>query len=299
MVNQAPGKILLTGTASVTGAVISIPAVCISSDSGRELRAWIAEEGPLEAHVSMSNFSKPIKARNVIATLKGRSDEKVVIGGHLDSWDLATGAIDNGIGSFAILDVARTFKALKIKPERTIQFVMFMGEEQGLLGSKHFVREAVRTGELAKIRYMMNLDMTNDPKGINAFGREEMAEFLKGIGDAVSKVDENYGNQYMSRAGLHSDHQPFMLEGIPVTTLSGSLAPNVLQCYHADCDRFDLVDKQQLESTVRISAMYLHALASAKKLPVQQLTQPQTRDYLIQQGLKQELILGKDWRWGE
>ncbi|GAB2765598.1 M28 family peptidase [Rhabdobacter roseus] len=299
MVNQAPGKILLTGTASVTGALIAIPAVCISSESGRELRAWMAEEGPLEAHVSMSNFSKPIKARNVIATLKGKSDEKVVIGGHLDSWDLATGAIDNGIGSFAILDIARTFKALKIKPERTIQFVMFMGEEQGLLGSKHFVREAVRTGQAAKIRYMLNLDMTNDPKGINAFGREEMADLFKEIGDAVSKIDENYGNQYMSRAGLHSDHQPFMLEGIPVASLSGSLAPNVLQCYHADCDNFDLVDKQQLENTVRIASMYLHALTSTKKLPVQQLTQPQTRDYLIQQGLKQELILGKDWRWGE
>lgn len=181
MVNQAPGKILLTGTASVTGQLIPIPAVCISSDSGRELRAWLKDEAPLQAHIDMRNFSQKIKARNVIATLKGRTDETIVVGGHLDSWDLATGAVDNGIGSFAVLDIARTFRTLKIKPRRTIQFVMFMGEEQGLLGSRHMVKELIRTGQINKLRYVMNLDMTNNPNGVNAFGRDEMADFLKGM----------------------------------------------------------------------------------------------------------------------
>ncbi|MPR33503.1 M28 family peptidase [Salmonirosea aquatica] len=297
MVNQAPGKILLTGTASVTGALIAIPAVCISNDSGRELRSWLKEEGPLEAHVNMRNFSKPIKARNVIATLKGKTDERVIVGGHLDSWDLATGAIDNGIGSFSVLDMARTFKALKIKPYRTIQFVMFMGEEQGLLGSKHMVKELARTGEISQVSYMMNLDMTNDPKGANAFGRADMEDFFQKIGAGIKKVDPSFENKLSNRAGLHSDHQPFMLEGVPVAGLSGSLSPSVLQCYHADCDRFDLVDKQQLENTVRIGSMYLYALANAKKLPAKRLDSMQTRDYLTTQGLKEELVLGQDWRW--
>lgn len=297
MVNQAPGRILLTGTASVTGDLIPIPAVSISNDSGRELRSWLKEEGPLQAHIDMRNFSRTIRARNVVATLKGKSSEKVIIGGHLDSWDLATGAIDNGIGSFAVLDIARTFKALRIKPDRTIQFVMFMGEEQGLLGSKHFVRELNRTGEAAKVRYMMNLDMTNNPKGINAFGRDDMSEFFQRVGTAIRKVDETYPNQYLNRAGLHSDHQPFMLDGIPVAGLSGSLSPSALQCYHADCDSFDLVDKQELENTVRIASMYLYTLASANTLPAKRLTTQQTRDYLIAQGLKQELVLGQEWRW--
>lgn len=297
MVNQAPGKILLTGTASVTGALIPIPAVCISNDSGRELRSWLKEEGPLEAHVNMRNFSKPIKARNVIATLKGKTDERVIVGGHLDSWDLATGAIDNGIGSFSVLDMARTFKSLKIKPLRTIQFVMFMGEEQGLLGSKHMVKELTRTGEIGRVSYMMNLDMTNDPKGANAFGRADMEEFFQKVGADIQKVDPTFENKFSNRAGLHSDHQPFMLEGVPVAGLSGTLSPSVLQCYHADCDNFDLVDKQQLENTVRIGSMYLYALANAKKLPAKRLDSMQTRDYLTTQGLKEELVIGQDWRW--
>jgi hypothetical protein len=297
MVNGAPGKILLTGTASVTGAIISIPAVCISSESGFEVRKWMKEEGPLQAHIDMHNTSKQIRARNVIATLKGKSDEKVIIGGHLDSWDLATGAIDNGIGSFAVMDIARTFKALKVRPERTIQFVLFMGEEQGLLGSKHFVSELKKSGEINKVSYMMNLDMTNDPKGVNAFGRDEMNGFFANVGNAIHSVDANFKNEIVNRAGLHSDHQPFMLEGVPIAGLSGHLDPNVLQCYHADCDDFSLVNKEQLETTVRIGSMYLFALANADAIAVKKLSDQKTRDFLISQGLKEELVIGQEWRW--
>lgn len=296
-VNQAPGKILLTGTASVTGSTIAIPAVCISSESGRELRAWIKEEGPLIAQIEMTNFTKTIKARNVIATLKGRTDQTIVIGGHLDSWDLATGAIDNGIGSFSILDIARTFKSLKLKSEYTIQFVMFMGEEQGLLGSKYFVQELRNTKEGQNVRFMINLDMTNDPSGINAYGHKSMEDFFQRVGTTIQKVDSTFKNQFISQASLHSDHQPFMLEGIPVAGFIGNLPPSVLKCYHADCDRFELVDKQQLENTVRIGSMYLYALANERKLPAKHLNSRQTRDYLISQGLQQELTLGQDWRW--
>ncbi len=298
MVNGAPGNILLTGTASVTGSIISIPAVCISNNSGSELRDWLGEEGPLEAQIEMHNLSKPIKARNVIATIRGKSDEKIIIGGHLDSWDLATGAIDNGIGSFAVMDIARTFKKLKVKPARTIQFVLFMGEEQGLLGSKYFVSQLKKTGEINKVAYMMNLDMTNDPKGINIFGRDEMAPFFKEISDAVVKVIPSYKNETGNRAGLHSDHQPFMLEGVPIAGLSGHLDREVLDCYHADCDNMNLVNKDQLENTVRIASMYLYALAQTSHIPVKKLSDQKTKEFLIGQGLKKELVIGQEWRWG-
>ncbi|HYK76403.1 MAG TPA: M28 family peptidase, partial [Daejeonella sp.] len=125
VINSVPGGVLLTGTASVTGKLISIPAVCIGYEDGFKLKEQLKSE-KLSAQISMTNFSGMIKARNVIATLKGKqlADEKIVVGGHLDSWDLSTGAIDNGIGSFSVLDMARTFSALKLKPQRTIEFVM-------------------------------------------------------------------------------------------------------------------------------------------------------------------------------
>ncbi|MGA0557133.1 M20/M25/M40 family metallo-hydrolase [Larkinella sp. VNQ87] len=301
MVNLVPGNVLLTGTASVTGKLIPIPSVCVSMESGHEIRQWMQEEKRLHALIDMTNVSRKIRARNVVATLKGSEfpDEKIIIGGHLDSWDLATGAIDNGIGSFSVLDIARTFKALKLKPKRTIEFVMFMGEEQGLLGSRSLVEELKKTGQLDKVRYVLNLDMTNDPSGLNAFGRSEMMPFLTEVGETIKQVEPAFQNTLTNQAGLHSDHQPFMMEGVPVVGMSGHLERNVLDCYHANCDNLNLVNKDQLKNTVRYSAMLLYALANADNLPTQRLDDTKTRDFLIAQGLRTPLQIANEWRWKE
>ena len=298
-VNQVPGNILLTGTASVTGSLIAIPAVNISKESGEEIRNWIKVDTDLHAVIDMRNVSKKIKARNVIATISGKSDERIIIGGHLDSWDLATGATDNGLGSFTILDIARAFKALKLKPKRTIDFVLFMGEEQGLLGSRQVVKDLVKTKQAEKVRFMMNLDMTNNVYGMSVGGRDELIPFFQSVGEQIKKVDAGFANTVSSRAGLHSDHQPFMLEGIPTGAPAGRLGPNVFGCYHANCDNFNLINRQEMVNGVRFSAMLLYALANANDLPAKKLDSYKTRDLLIAQGLKKELILGKDWKWEE
>ena len=300
MVNLVAGNVLLTGTASVTGKLIPIPSVCISLESAQSLRAWMQEEpGHLHAVIDMTNTSKKIRARNVVATIRGSKypDEKIIIGGHLDSWDLATGAIDNGIGSFAVMDIARTFRTLKLKPKRTIEFVLFMGEEQGLLGSRAMVEGLKKAGQLDKVRYMMNLDMTNDPTGLNAFGRTDMVSFLNTVGETMKRTEPAFGNQMQNQAGLHSDHQPFMLEGIPVVGMNGHLDRSVLDCYHADCDKINLVNADQLRNTVRYSAMLLYALADADDIPTRRQTDTQTRDYLVAQGLRTPLQIANEWRW--
>lgn len=298
-VNQVPGNVLLTGTASVTGSLIAIPAVNISKESGEEIRNWIKVDTDLHAIVDMRNVSKKIRTRNVIATLPGKSDERIIIGGHLDSWDLATGASDNGLGSFTIMDIARAFKALKLKPKRTIDFVLFMGEEQGLLGSRQVVKELIKTKQIDKVRFMMNLDMTNNVHGMSVGGRDELIPFFQSIGEQIKKVDGNFANTVSSRAGLHSDHQPFMLEGIPTGAPAGRLGANVFGCYHANCDNFNLINREEMVNGVRFSAMLLYALANANVLPAKKLDSFKTRDLLVAQGLKKELILGKDWKWGE
>lgn len=296
-INSAPGDILLTGTASVDGSLIAIPAVCISNQSGKEIRLWAQEESPMVAEIEMSNQSRKVQARNIIATMKGKSKETIVIGGHLDSWDLAQGAIDNGIGSFAVIDIARTFQKLNFKPEKTIEFVLFMGEEQGLLGSRHYVNELKRKKQLDQVAYMINLDMTNNPNGTIAYGRTEAETFLKNIGSIAAQIDTTYENKFNGAAGLHSDHQPFMLNGIPVMAFSGTLPPKALQCYHADCDYFDLVNKEEVEKTVRIASMYLYALSTSQHLPAKRLSPSETRDLMVNQGLKDALKLGNDWNW--
>ena len=302
MVCGVPGNVLITGTASVTGSLISIPAVCISRESGEELRQWLIDDKNLHAFIEMRNISKRIKARNVVATLKGGgyfTKEKIVIGGHLDSWDLATGATDNGLGAFSIIDIARTFKALKLKPKRTIEFVLFAGEEQGLLGSKHYVKNAVKTQQIDDIVFMYNLDMTYDPTGINLHGRDEMRGFFENVGGQISQIDTVYANKIVSRAGLHSDHQPFMIEGVPTAAPVSNLPLSIINCYHANCDRLDLVNKTAMKRAVGVTAMLLYATADANEIASKRLDSNKTRDYLAAQGLKKELIIGQDWKWAD
>ncbi|MCE7865025.1 MAG: M20/M25/M40 family metallo-hydrolase [Bacteroidetes bacterium CHB5] len=297
--NQADGGVLLTGTASVTGELIPIPAICIGKEKGFELKEKLKSGKKIEAHIQMTNRSDLIKARNVIATLKGSElpDEKIIIGGHLDSWDLATGAIDNGIGSFAILDIARAFKANKLQPRRTIQFVMFMGEEQGLLGSTHMVEEAVKNGSIENIKYMFNIDMGGNPIGVNAGGKLSDTTFFKTIGEEIAAIDTLYKNRFSNRSGLHSDHQPFMLEGVPILSVIGNLDRSIYRCYHADCDDFSLVNKNHITNTARFGTMILFALANAETLPAVKMDSETTKQFMIDNNLEEPLRIAGEWKW--
>lgn len=298
IINTVKDGVLLTGTASVTGKVISIPAVCIGLEDGMSLKEKL-KSSPQYASIQMTNFSGEIKARNVIATIKGTKypNEKIVIGGHLDSWDLATGAIDNGIGSFAIVDMARAFKELGIKPLRTVEFVMFMGEEQGLLGSKAYVAEATKKNKLDQIKFMLNFDMTNDPKGFSTT-RKEMESSFKSWGSQVQSFEPTFPNQFNSGAGLHSDHQPFMLLGIPTGGgAGGSLPNNARLYYHSDGDAFNLVDEKGLKNTVRYGAILAYGLSNIDKIPVTRMEDAQLKQFLIDNKLEVPLTISGDWRW--
>jgi Zn-dependent M28 family amino/carboxypeptidase len=298
IINQVANGVLLTGTASVTGELIPIPAVCIGKEDGMALKESLKEKKSV-ATIEMTNNSDVIKARNVIATLPGKEiqGEEIVIGGHLDSWDLATGAIDNGIGSFAVLDIARAFKANNLQPKRTVKFIMFMGEEQGLLGSKYLVNQAIKNNTIENIKYMMNLDMSGNPIGMNAGGKIDNQAFFDELGAAIQQQDSVYQNKFSNRSGLHSDHQPFMLEGVPILSVHSNLDRSIYGCYHSDCDDFNLVNKEHMTNTARFGTMMLYALANANTLPATKMDSETTKQFMIDNNLKEKLIIGNDWKW--
>jgi len=297
--NGVKGGILLTGTASVTGKLNPIPAVCISFEEGMRIKEAM-KAGGYTGQIEMSNFSGPIKARNVIATIPGKKfpNEKIIICGHLDSWDLATGAADNGIGSFSIIDMARTFKKLNLQGDRTIEFVLFMGEEQGLLGSNAYVDEAKKANKLKQISYVFNFDMAGNAGGFTAGGRKEAEAFFKETGDQIKAIDTSFGNRSgAGRAGLHSDHEPFMLEGIPTASSTGMLSEDIGRCYHADCDAINIIDKKWMVNQVRFSSMMIYAMSKAPKLPAIHQTDSETKQFLLDNDLKEALTIAGDWRW--
>lgn len=299
-INNVPGAILLTGTASVTGDLIPIPAVCITMEDGDTLRARLGRNN-LSARIQVKNKSEIITARNVIGTIPGSElpEEVVLIGGHLDSWDLATGALDNGIGSFTILDIARTFSKLNLTPKRTIKFVLFMGEEEGLLGSKDYVKTLKESGEIDNVRYMLNLDMAGNPSGFNCAGRNEMVAYFDSVGAIIADMDTVFKNENRNSAGLHSDHQPFMMEGIPVASPNSNMDHGIYKCYHSSCDDFSIISEVDMVNGARFTGMLLYALADAERIPAGRLSEEKIEEFCVKQGLKEKLILGRDWRWSE
>ena len=157
----------------------------------------------------------------------------------------------------------------------------------------------MENGQLKNVKLMMNLDMVNNTMGFNAGGSDDLKAKMDEIGNIIKEIDTNYKNTNRNAAGLHSDNQPFMLRGVPTCSPSGSFPIKAYNCYHANCDRFDLINKDQINNNVRFTAMMLYALANMDTLPVKAMNDEQTKEFLIKQNLKKELIIRKDWRWEE
>ncbi len=298
-VNQVEGHVLLTGTASINGNLIGIPAACIATEDGARLRLSLQEGVPLRARLSMTNKSEQVRANDIIAEIPGTKwpEEVILVGGHLDSWDLATGATDNGLGSFSILDLARAMAAAPIKPERTIRFVLFMGEEQGLLGSRALVEHYREMGELDRIRCMINLDMTGNPRGFGVAGPEGWKDVVTASCATIHELDTAaFAGQVSEEVWLHSDHQPFLLHGVPVLYPLSDLGKHVYGCYHSSCDDIHLVDPQAMVNNVRFVGPMLYLLASAEQLP-SHFSEDGLRQRLIDAGLEGPLRIGGDWPW--
>lgn len=296
--NRPAGGILLTGTASVTGEIIKIPAINISLEDGLKIKENLSK-GKEIAKIEMKNDVGQMKGRNIIAKKIGSKilDEKIVLGGHLDSWDLATGAIDNGVGSFSVMDIARTYKKLNLQNDRTIEFVLFMGEEVGLVGSKYYVNQALKDGSINQIKAMSNMDMTTNPKSYYST-MESNLPILTDYANDVQKVIPDFKLKTFASVDLHSDHQPFMLQGVPIIGLSDSqFTKGALNCYHANCDTFDYVEEIGLKNNVILETYLLYRLSNLKEIPSKRWDEQEIKEALIKGNLETPLRISGDWRW--
>ena len=296
--NRPAGGILLTGTASVTGEIIKIPAINISLEDGLKIKENLSKVKEI-VEIEMRNDVGQMKGRNIIARKIGSKfpKEKIVLGGHLDSWDLATGAIDNGVGSFSVMDIARTYKKLNLQNDRTIEFVLFMGEEVGLVGSKYYVNQALKDGSINQIKAMSNMDMTTNPKSFYST-MESNLSILTDYANDVQKVIPDFKLKTFASVDLHSDHQPFMLQGVPIIGLSDSqFTKGALNCYHANCDTFDYVEEVGLKNNVILETYLLYRLSNLKEIPSKRWNEQEIKEALIKGNLETPLRISGDWRW--
>ncbi len=190
---------------------------------------------------------------NVVAELPGSElpQEIVLLGAHLDSWGLGTGALDNGANVAVVIDIARQIQRLGLRPRRTIRFVLFNGEEQGLQGSMAYVRQ--HEGELD--RYVMAIAMDLGSGKITGFFENGRPEINARLQDLLAPVMGMGPFPSIKEIATGTDTFDFMLQGI-ATTVPFQAASNYPSNYHAESDTFDKVDQAQL----RINASVIAAL---------------------------------------
>jgi Zn-dependent M28 family amino/carboxypeptidase len=223
----------------------------------------LLDAGPVQVELSIQNsFSdKPVEVYNTVAEIRGseKPDEVVIIGGHLDSWDLGTGATDNGTGSMAVLEAARALQKLNVKPKRTIRFVLFTGEEQGLNGSKAYVD--AHKDEMAKISGML-VDDSGTGKVLtiglmaNYGARETMDRILYPL--AKSKDVQLAEPSLRTEGG--SDHVSFDEVGVPGFWC---VQDNVDydRTHHSQADTLDRVRWDDLREGAQVLAVFAYNVA--------------------------------------
>ncbi|UWZ85383.1 M20/M25/M40 family metallo-hydrolase [Occallatibacter riparius] len=240
--DNVPVMFGLTGN---NGAVAPVPVANVGKEDTLLLRRML-EKGPVQVEFSFKNKVRDhVKVPNVVADIPGTdgSGEYVLIGGHLDSWQLGTGAQDNGTGAASVMAVAEAVKASGIQPKRTMRFALFGGEEEGLLGSIHYAQ--MHTAELAKCAGVFITDTgASAPTGWYVYGRDDERKMLEALKPQLSALDAA-GISDDGRFTFATDHGPFLVQGVPAFVLWTPFE-EYHKIHHKPSDTFDKVNQRDL-----------------------------------------------------
>ena len=288
-INDKKGGLLLCGMGNFQGEPAPVPAFSITWEEGQRLKRLIDRDVPVRMRITAESRCTPVESANVVCTLPGNSDEKIVVGAHFDSWDIGQGSVDNGVGTAVLFDVARILAAISPRNERTIELVWFNGEEMGLWGSRRYV-EMHATDRIAA---MVNMDMTGSPRGFSAMGNDHFLPLLKELVAEMRGYEMSSG--VINGLWTNSDHQPFMVAGIPTITPLGHLDRETVATYHDFGDTFDLVNKRYLSETAGVVSILVHELANRTSIPYIRRSPAETAEYLRKGGLETRLRRQGEW----
>ena len=216
----------------------------------------LVQAGPVAMKMNLTGTfsSAPAKASITVAEIKGSEhpDERVMIGGHLDSWDLGQGALDNGTGAMAVLEAARTLHTLGWKPKRTITFILFTGEEQGGVGANLFVKN--HEAEIPKMDAILIHDTgTGKVFSIALEDEYETASLMEEIYRPLQEVFDlaPLSTRYFGS----SDHVEFINKGVPGYFCVQKPA-HYREAHHSQTDTFDKVIPDEINEGAALLAAW-------------------------------------------
>jgi carboxypeptidase Q len=295
-----PHDLLYRHTNAVAAEIDPIPQVLVAREDAFRMARLLASGQKLQADLTIPNrVGGPIGSANVVAEIKGseKADEFVVLGAHLDSWELGTGALDNGCNAALVIDALRAIKASGVKPRRTIRFVLFTGEEQGMVGSRAYV--AAHLKELDKAAGVVIFDSgIGRVTGFSLGGRKDLVDATAAL---VAPLKEWNANTLTTDAEWGTDNFDFMLQGVP-TFVANQEEDNYLINYHASSDTYDKVDTARLKKHVAEAAALTFALANTPQPVGPRLNHAQIEETMRETHLDDQLKtfgIWKEWETGK
>jgi carboxypeptidase Q len=266
--NRAGGT-LYRHLMSLNGRLAPVPAAVIAREDAERL-AGLARMGAVRVRLQLENGTGgAYQAENVVAEIRGREkpEEIVLLGAHLDSWDLGTGAQDNGVNDAMVIDVARGFRELGIAPRRTVRFVLFTGEEQGFWGSRGYVER--HAAELDRHVAAVIFDGgSGRTTGFSLNGREELR---RPVEEALRAAGGLGASEHSLEPFEGTDNFGFLLAGVPNLVANQDPGPYV-PVYHAQWDVFEKVDARGARENDAIASALVWGLAESAQRPARRQT---------------------------
>jgi len=269
-----------------------LPAAMVARVHAARL-ARLSERGEVRVRLDLpSRIGGPYQARNVVAEIRGRErpEEIVLIGAHLDSWDLGTGAEDDGVNAAMMVDIARSFKALGVVPRRTVRFVLFTGEEEGMLGSQAYVLH--HAAEIGRHVAMITFDTgSGHTSGFYLNGREDLR---RPVDQALAAVPglEDTDDSLETIDG--TDNFDFLLSGVPNLIAKQDWAP-YLPNYHAESDVYEAVNPQEAKNNAALAAVLVWGLAESPDRPAPRQTRAEVEKLLRDTKLDEQMKSSGQW----
>lgn len=256
----------------------AVPTVVMRNEDFGRISRILADGTPVELEFNIVNRTYPEGriSYNAIAEIPGtdKKDEVVMLGGHLDSWHAATGATDNAIGCAVMMEAARILNALGVKPRRTIRIALWSGEEQGLLGSKAYVKDHFGSFEEPKADYTklagyFNIDSgTGRARGLSVFGPVETASVLHQVVAPFADLGVAGAVATKSRVAANSDYSSFNQVGLPGISVEQDPIEYGSATWHTNIDTYErVIDEDARKSAIVIAAAVYHLAMRDEQLP--------------------------------
>jgi carboxypeptidase Q len=247
-----------TGGMAYEDGVPRIPHAAITLEDAELIRRLTDRGRRVEVHLRMEAKTLPdVPSRNVVAELVGRErpDEVVVLGGHIDSWDVGQGAMDDGGGSVAAWEAVRLLNDLGLRPRRTLRVVLWTNEENGLRGGTGYRDQ--HADELDDHVLAIESDSgVFDPLGFGFTGSDAAFEIVRAIGGLLEPI----GADEITRGGGGADIGPIMERGVPGMGLQVD-GTRYFWYHHTHADTLDKLDPDELARCVAAMAVMAWVVA--------------------------------------